>query len=207
MTGTSGFAGNPGGENATLTEGTHITLQLNDYLSTKLNNEGDKFSATVMEPIYLDDRLVVPKGSLITGSISRVVRPGRFKGKALMNLLFHSLRIQGRGEVPITASLVKVDAEGSAGVHTESTIEGERSIGKDVGRVAKPAAAGGTIGVVARGGKGGIFGTSLGAAAGLISIFATRGKDLELRRGSTLEVSLDRPLNIPVELDSSSIKN
>src|SRR5512142_883440 len=111
MTASAGSNGQGTGE-LVLPEGTHITLQLNDYLSTKSNTEGDRFTATVIVPVYQGDRLLIPKGSVITGSISRIVRPGRIKGKAVMNLLFQNLRIPGHGEYPIIASLSSVEAEG-----------------------------------------------------------------------------------------------
>jgi len=191
-----------------IAEGTRITLQLNEHLSTKLNSEGDSFTAVVTVPVFQGDRLVIPKGSIVSGSISRVVRPGRFKGKAVMNLLFQSIRIPGRGQFPIVASLVKVDPEGNAGVKSEGTVEGEGSVGSDVGRVMKPGLAGAGIGALAGGGRGSAIGAGVGAAVGLATVFATRGKDLEVRRGSAMDISLDRPLNLPLEAgEATSAKN
>jgi hypothetical protein len=187
-----------GGE-ISLPEGTGIKLQLNNNLSTKLNSEGDSFTADVIAPLYFSDRLVIPKGSTVTGSVSRVVRPGRLKGKAVMNLLFTSIRIPGRGELAIVASLARVDPEGNAGIGSEGTIRGEGSTGADAARILKPGLVGAGIGGLAGGGHGAVIGTGVGAAVGLVTIFSTRGKDLEMRRGSTLDISLDRPLVIPPE--------
>jgi hypothetical protein len=179
-----------------LPEGTRIVLQLNDYLSTKLSTEGDRFTATVTVPVYQNEHLLIPKGSTISGSVSRIVRPGRFKGKAVMNLLFQSVRIPGKGQFPLVASLASVDSEGSAGVRAEGTIEGDGSTGRDAGRVAKPGLTGAGIGALAGGARGAGIGAGVGAAVGLATVFATRGKDIEVRRGSTMEISLDRPLNL-----------
>ena len=54
---------------AILPEGTRIRLQLNEGISTKANGEGDPFKAIVTEPVYTADRVVIPKGSYVTGSI------------------------------------------------------------------------------------------------------------------------------------------
>jgi hypothetical protein len=186
------------GPEMVLGEGTRISLQLNDQLSTKLNNEGDTFTATVTESVYLKDRLVIPKGSIISGSISRVLRPGRFKGKAVMNLLFHSIRFPGSAvPVPIAASLVRVDQEGNAGVRDEGSITAEASKGRDTVKVAAPTLTGAGIGAIVNGGRGAAIGAGIGAAVGLASVLAGRGKDLELRRGSAMDIVLDRPLAIP----------
>lgn len=186
------------GSETALGEGTRISLQLNDYLSTKLNNEGDTFTATVTAPVYLKDRLIIPKGSIISGSISRILRPGRFKGKAVMNLLFSSIRFPGSAAaVPIVASLVRVEQEGNAGIRDEGTITGESSKGRDATKVAAPTLTGAGIGAIVNGGRGAAIGAGIGAAVGLASVLAGRGKDLELRRGSAMEIALDRPFAIP----------
>ena len=172
-------------------EGTRISLQLNDYLTTKLNNEGDSFTATVSEPVYLKERVVIPKGSIVSGSISRLLRPGRFKGKAAMNLLFSTIRIQGSPEVPMVASLTRV---GEQGAGNEGNVPASGSKGKDVAKVAAPTAAGTGIGAIVGGGKGAAIGAGIGAAIGLFSIAG--GSHLEINRGTAIEIILDRPLTI-----------
>ena len=188
-------------------QGTRISIQLNDHLSTKLNSEGDTFTATVTVPVSQGDKIVLPKGSIVVGSISRIVRPGRFRGKAIMNLVFHSLRTPGKAQMPIVASLMNVVQEGNAAVKAEGTVEGEGSKGKDVATVAKPGASGAGIGALVAGGKGAAIGSGIGAAVGLATVFATRGKDLEVQRGSTMEIQLDRQLVIPTESDGGIVKN
>jgi len=192
----------PASQEITIPEGTRISLQLSDHLSTKLNNEGDAFTAKVIAPVYVGDRVAIAKGSVVTGSVSRIVRPGRFRGKAVMNLLFQSIRIPGHAEITIpSASLVRVDAEGNAGVQPEGGVAGEGSTGRDTARVLAPGAAGAGIGTAVGGVKGTAIGAGVGIAAGLITVFATRGKDLEMRRGTTMDIALDRPLVIPPESD------
>jgi len=190
----------------TLPEGTRIALYLNDYLSTKQNSEGNAFTATLTAPLSQGDREVLRKGSVVTASVSRVVRPGRFRGKAMMTVMFHSIRIPGRRELPLAASLVSIDAEGNVSVKSEGSIEGDGSKGNDTARVAQSGAGGAGIGALAGGGKGAAIGTGVGAVIGIATIFATRGHDLEIRPGSTLNIVLDRPLVVPLESESSLVK-
>jgi hypothetical protein len=124
-----------------------------------------------------------------------------------MNLLFQSITIPGRGQIPIVATLVRVDPEGNGGIRSEGSLEGESSTGSDVGRVITPGLAGAGIGTVAGGGKGAGIGAAVGAAVGLATVFTSRGKDLEVRRGSTLDISLDRPLTIPSEGEDTAARN
>jgi hypothetical protein len=186
------------GNEVVLPEGTKINLQLNDYLSTKRNSEGDLFTATVIEPVYLKERVIIPKGSIISGNISRVLRPGRFKGKAMMNLNFVSIRLPGTAELPIVATLVRIDLDGNGGTQAEGTITSGDSKGKDAVKVAAPTISGAGVGAVAGGGKGAAIGAGIGAVIGLASL-AIPGKDLEIRRGAAMDLVLDRPLLIPAE--------
>ncbi len=196
-----GIAGTQAGGETTLPEGTLIQLELNDHLSSKLNQEGDTFTATVTVPVYISEHLMIPKGSLVTGNISRIIRPGRFKGKAVMNLVFQSLRLPGRGDVAILASLDRLDlSKGGAKVLSENRVEGDGSAGKDAVRVATPTLAGAGIGSLAGGGTGSAIGAGIGAAVGLGTVFTTRGKDLEILRGSGMEIRLDRPLQVSPEV-------
>jgi hypothetical protein len=197
----------PAASNTVIPEKTQITIQLNKKLSTKVNSEGDTFTAVVTTAIFLGDRMVIPKGSEVTGSISRILRPGRFKGRAVMNVLFQSIKIPGHGELPIVATLVGVDADVNGGVRSEGTVEGEGSEASDLGKIVVPGLAGAGIGGIAGGGKGAAIGSGVGAVIGLASVLATRGKDIEIPRGSTMSISLDRSLVIPFEEENDSAKN
>ena len=180
----------------TLLEGADIALELNDHLSTKVNKVGDPFTAKVLADVFEGDQIVIPKDSVVTGSVSRVVRPGRFRGRALMNLLFDSIRIPGKGEFPVVASLVELKTENESKVKAEGTIEARGTKRRDVGKVAKPGAVGAGIGALVGGGKGAAISGGIGAAIGLATVFATRGRDIEIRRGSVLEIVLERSLVI-----------
>jgi len=189
-------------------EGTRISLQLNNHLNTKSSSEGDPFKAIVTDPVCIGDRMIIPKGSVVSGSISHILRPGRaFKGKAALTLLFQSINIPGHGELPIVASLTGVDGQGNKGINAEGTKEGEGSKGRDIERVVTPGIVGAGIGTLAGGGKGAGIGGGIGAAVGLATVFSSRGKDIEMKRGSTLDITLDKPLPIPTEPEGVSARN
>ncbi len=186
-------------------EGTKIALQLNNRLSTKSNKEGDFFTAVVVEPVNQGERIAIPKGSTVSGSISRITRPGPMKGKAVMNLLFQSISIPGRGEHPIDAMLDKVNSE-EHGSHPEGTVKGNGSIKKDFGRVLMPSLIGAGIGGVSGGGRAAAIGGGIGAVIGIGAVLLTPGEDLDLSRGSPLSISLEKPLIIPADTDGATAK-
>jgi hypothetical protein len=189
------------GTEAVLPEGTRISLQLNDFLSTKQSQEGQPFTATVDIPVYLKDRIVIPKGSIISGSVSRILKPGRFRGKAQMNLIFSSVRLADSiREIAIVASLASIDPEAKAGTQAEGTISTEESKTRGAAKVATPTLVGAGIGAVVGSGRGAAIGAGVGAAVGLATILASRGADVELRRGCAMEIVLDRALAVPNEV-------
>ena len=166
-------------DGVTVPEGTEITLQLNKSLSTKDNREGDVFDAYVVEPVYSGDRITIPRGSVISGSISRITRPGRFKGKAVIHLLFQSIEVPGRGEIPIHASLDHIDSGGNTDIYTENLLAGSGTDAKSAGQMP---------------------GNNLtGPGGGITNVFWTRGKELEIHRGATMRISLKQELKIPLK--------
>jgi len=107
-------------------------------------------------------------------------------------LNFQTLVLPSGITVPIYTSLR--GAGGSGERKGEATIQGDSSKTDDAKTVGTAGASGGLIGVIANGGKGGAIGGAGGAAAGTAAVLLTRGKDLVLEPGTTIEVVLDRPL-------------
>ena len=175
-----------------LPDGTQITLQLNDTLSTASNTEGDKFTAVVAMPVYFGDRIVIPKGSVVTGSVSRVLRPGRIKGKAILDLVFQTIQIPSRKEADIVATLIWIDLEGVDGIHDtqigENRRDGEKTSGDSPRNSSALLPKAGTRSLTVEGKNIGIVSSSRPA------VFNSQGEDFEIHRGATMDILLDHPL-------------
>jgi len=174
-------------EEVLLPKGTQISLQLNDTLSTASNMEGDEFSAVVLSPVSIGNQIVIPRGSVVTGSVSRILRPDRLKGKAVLDLMFQSIRVPGYKRADISATLTRVDPAGSAGKqNAENFAERE----KPAGGAAKSGNS--KIGVRTQPNSG--KGSGISASGGLPSVFNSQGDDLSIPRGASIDITLDRPL-------------
>ena len=55
--------------------GTQVRLTLVNGLSTTVAREGDPFTATVAEPVFVGNELVLPAGAIVHGTVSSVERP------------------------------------------------------------------------------------------------------------------------------------
>jgi hypothetical protein len=172
-------------------KGTVIPIELTRALSTKNIKEGDNVYARTSFPITVDNKIVIPVGTNVKGVIKDAQRAGRVKGKASLTLSFQTLILPSGTTLPIYGSLGGSDEGTREG---EATVKGDSSKGKDAGKVAKGGLGGGAVGGLIGGRKGGLIGLGGGAAGGLASVLLTRGDDLNLPRGTGLEVVLDEAL-------------
>jgi hypothetical protein len=173
--------------------GTVIPVTLTSRVSTKNSRDGDGVYAKTSFPITVNNKIVIPEGSYLRGKITEVRKPGRVKGKGELTLNFQTLVLPSGINIPIYTSL---GGAGGAGERKgEATIQGDSSKGDDAKTIGTDAAAGGLIGVLAnRSAKGAAVGGAGGAAVGAAAVLLTRGKDLVLDPGTTIEIVLDRPI-------------
>jgi hypothetical protein len=177
-------------------EGTVLRLRLEHTLSTRTNRQGDRFTATVSEPVYADgsSEVVIPAGSSVKGTISQAERPGRVKGTATLHLRYETITLPGGQEQPMEATLIAV--QGSTVEEGEGSVKGQKTTGRDTATVGGGAALGAIIGAIAGGGKGAAIGAGVGAAAGTGTVLGTRGKDIDLPGGCIMEVRLLHSLDL-----------
>jgi len=182
-----------------LPEGTTIVFALNSSLSTKSNQTGDPFSGVVSRSVRVGETLVIPEGSVIRGTVGRVERPGRVQGRAELGLRFDQLELSDGQVYDLSASLTQLDQGEKEEVTEEGQVKGEGSKKRDAATIGAGAGIGAVIGAVSGGGKGAATGGAIGAGAGTAVVLLTRGKDVELKRGTELAIQLDRPLAITIK--------
>jgi hypothetical protein len=169
---------------------------LNNTLSTKTNQAGDPFAGVVSRSVRVGDKVAIPEGSAVRGSVSHVERAGRVKGRAELGLRFEALVLPGGEVLQMAASLSDLGESEKETVAEEGEVKGEGTKARDAVTVGGGAGVGTAIGAIAGGGKGAAIGAGTGAAAGAAVVLLTRGKDVELKRGSELAIQLDRPLTV-----------
>jgi type IV secretion system protein VirB10 len=172
--------------------GTVIPISLTSRISTKTAQDGDGVYGKTVFPITIDNKIVIPEGSFVKGKITAVKQPGRVKGKAELTLTFQTLVLPSGITVPMYSSLGSVGADAKR--KGEATAQGDGGKGKDAGTIATAGSEGALIGVLAGHGKGAAVGGAAGGAVGAATVLLTRGPDLVLQPGTTIEIVLDRPL-------------
>ena len=172
--------------------GTVIPVTLTSRINTKNAKDGDGVYGKTTFPITINNKIVIPEVSFVRCKVTEVRRPGRVKGKAKLTLNFQTLVLPSGITVPIYTSLGGVGGAGER--KGEATVQGDSSKGEDAKTVGTTASQGALIGVIADRGRGAAVGGGVGAAAGAAAVLLTRGKDLVLEPGTTIEIVLDRPV-------------
>jgi type IV secretion system protein VirB10 len=181
--------------------GTKVPLSLKQAISTKTAKEGDAVYAETTFPVAIDNKIIIPPGTYVQGKISQVKRGGHVKGRAELLIHFTSMIYPSGYTVMLPGSLENVPgAEKSTVKDSEGTIQQDSQTGEKLGTVAKTAGAGAAIGGIAgQGWKGAGIGAGVGGAVGGAIAMLSRGADVRLEPGTSVEMVIQRE----VPLDSS----
>lgn len=178
--------------------GTKVPLRLESGISTKNAKPGDGVYARTTFPVAIDDRIVIPSGTYIQGEIASVKRAGRVHGKAEVLMHFRTMIYPSGYTVALPGALEGApDAESTHVKGKEGTVQQDSDTGKKVATAAKTAATGAVVGaVVDRSISGAAIGGGMGAAVGTAIGMLTRGTDVRLPAGTTLEMVFERSVTV-----------
>jgi hypothetical protein len=182
-------------ETFTIPAGSTIHCRLTQTISTKLNFQGDAFTATVTEPYMMNGEQIIPVGSTITGRINDLLRPGRIRGVGEMRLSAEQISFPDGRTTQFNAVLLT--AYGADGVKVDSEeglVKGPSSRFRDIKEVGIGMGGGGFLGTVIGGVHGAVIGGAIGGAVALADTLRKRGQDLTLPTGTELSYQLTRPM-------------
>ena len=163
----------------TVPEGTEIQVRLDTPLSSRTARAEDRFEGTVMMPVYIDNRMVLPAGTRVRGTVVSAEPADRPARGGKLDLAFNSLELEDNTRVDIRSRVVSI---------SESIDKSETGQKAGMG-----AALGALLGSVIGGKKGALLGLIVGGAGGAIT---TRGEEVELPEGTILTLRTERPVNL-----------
>jgi hypothetical protein len=179
--------------------GTSFTISLKQPISSQINKVGDKIEGLVETPLIVENKVVLPKGSLINGQIAGIRSSGGAIRSGSLNLRFTNVTpLDSTASLPL---LAKVKTPSGSGV-----LEGE-GFKSNAGQIAAKTGVGAATGAVAgslgtlisRGnvGQGALIGASIGASIGLIqSLFQTKPQPVELENNAPLTLVLEQAFTV-----------
>jgi len=161
--------------------GTVLTVTIDQSVSTKDNQAGDRFLASLAEPVTVDGRTLLPAGTRASGTITLADSAGRVKGGAALALTLDSITLHGK----------------KYSVETNSFEEAGKGRGKRTAIGAGGGAAfGAIIGALAGGGKGAAIGAVAGGGAGTAGTAFTGKRDFTIPAETRLHFKLVKPLRV-----------
>jgi hypothetical protein len=181
-------------ETYAVTPGTKFLVKLEDELGTKGTQENSRFKVRTLEPLEAGNGIYLAAGAEIEGHISRVESAG-VAGRAKLWLTFDEIRTNF-GKLTIVAEVVSVPGDHSVKSSTkqEGLIEGRTSTQEAAAEAAAAGAAIGAVkGVKDKDKKEAAEGAALAALAAYL-MESGRGHELNLPKGTKLELELERPL-------------
>src|SRR5687768_11286473 len=167
----------------TIPAGTALPLELTTAVSSATAQVETPVSARLRRAVMVEGETILPAGAVVHGEVSEVDRAGRVQGRSRLALRFTSVVIDGRRESLRTNPV---------------SFEGEASKAADATKIGAGAGIGAAIGGILGGGSGAAKGAVIGGAAGTGAVLATRGKEVELASGATLDPTLAGAVEVEV---------
>ena len=162
-----------------------LGLQIERTVSSELARVEDKVEARVTRDVRVENRVAIPAGSTVRGSVTEVDKGGRIKGRARLAIRFHTI----------------VLADGSQlALKTEPVVrEGQSTGGESAAKVGGAAIGGAILGAILGGGKGAAIGGAVGAGAGTAAAMTNDRNPATLSAGTTVTVRMQAPVTVTVQ--------
>jgi hypothetical protein len=165
--------------------GTNLKVRLEDNLSSKESRVGDRFTATILDPVRFNE-------GTVTGHVSSIQKSGKIKGRTSMNLAFDTVRLSDGRNGTLHGYVTRVYGNDGGQADNEGGIESGSRTKQTVKRGAIGAGAGAVLGAIVGGGKGAAIGLILGGAGGAGSLAVQGSKELKLESGTEMMVRVTR---------------
>lgn len=161
--------------------GTPIVVRMGTSLNSKTTSTGDTFTGTLAHSVAVNGAVAIPSGAGVSGTVTDVKSPGRFKGEGILSITLNSINVRG---VPTT-------------IATSAYSETVKGKGKRTAVMAGGGTgAGALIGGLAGGGKGALIGGLVGAGAGTAGAAFTGNKELEIPAESVVTFRLAESITV-----------
>ncbi len=178
---TGGWFSSPDPVTYTLSAGEPLTVRTTSTLSSKTNQPGEQFVASLEQPLEVNGVVIAPKGAKVLGTVASSDPGGRVKGVAQISLALTEIAVDGKAYAI------------SSGTYVQTA---QKTVKKDAKKIGIGAGIGAAIGAVAGGGDGALKGAGLGGGAGTGVVLATHGDAAVVPAESVITFTLAEMLTV-----------
>ncbi len=172
-----------------------IRVRMDSELNSRSARTGDRFTTTVVDPVYVDGTEVIPAGSKVIGRVA-TVRRAESRKPGNISVSFTQVELPNRARYTINGSLTNVSS-GNVNTDNESTVEGRSNQKRDAVFIGGGAATGAAIGAIAGGGKGAGIGAIIGGGLGTLGRVVEKEQEAVVKSGTEFGVVLNRSVSLP----------
>jgi hypothetical protein len=165
---------------ATIPSGTVISIRMIDSIDSDLTGVGERFRASIDDPLSVNGEVVIPRNADATVQVARVEQSGAITGSDEVALKLFNISVGGRTyELATNYAEIRSEGKGASTAKTTAVTTGVGAI----------------IGGIVGGGRGAAIGAGAGAGTG-VAVSAARGKKLTIPSESRLDFVLREPLTV-----------
>jgi hypothetical protein len=174
-----------------------IRVRMDTELNSRTARIGDRFSASVTEPVYGGESgvTVVPVGSKVWGRVTSV-RPAGRRTPGNIAVSFYQVQTPNGVRHVINGSLTSLQTD-QVNADNEGTVKGRSNQKRDAVFIGGGAATGALIGAIAGGGKGAAIGAILGGGLGTGARVYEKEQEADVKSGTEFGVILNRAVSLP----------
>jgi peptidoglycan hydrolase-like protein with peptidoglycan-binding domain len=188
---------------STVPEGTVFHLRMETGLSSETARIGDHFKASLIDPVAMDGRVIIPAGSMVEGRVISVTRAKRMSKSGTIGIDFDSVRLPDGRTFNVQGELTAVNSRDQKGqVDEEGHVKGEDTTDRSVVFIGGGVGVGAVIGAISGGGRGAAAGAASGAAMGTAAVLLMKGNEAKVNPGTEFGMRLMRPLDVVVQTNS-----
>lgn len=164
-----------------------LGLQIERTVSSENARTEDRVTARVTRDVRVGNRIAIPAGSLVTGSVLDVDRGGRVRGRSRLSIRFHTLTLSDGTDITL---------------RTDPVIrEGQSASGESAAKVGGAAIGGAILGAILGGQRGAAVGAGIGAAGGTAAAMTNTPDAARLSAGTTITLRMQEQLIVSVPRD------
>lgn len=183
-----------------------IHMSVSQVLDSNINEEGDEFFAEVVNDVSGDLGVIIPKGTLAHGRISKTEEAKRLGRPAQISLDFDYLITPDGREIPI---------EGRMSTKLNPVVQTSKIVAQDLGYTLAGGAVGGFLALnwlgleaaIASQGYTLAGGAALGGAIGLGAALMRKGHDVLIAPGDEIKVKINTSVTLPVYRETALMQH
>lgn len=183
------IAAPPPAQHVTIPDGTPVSVQMIDTISSSVNHTGDIFHGELAKPLLVDKRMVAPAGTNMYLKLVEARSAGHISGQSELRVELYQLELHGRSYALVSNDYI---------------VKGVKRKKRSALAIIGGAALGAAIGAIAGGGKGAAIGAAAGGGGGAVYQEVTKGKAVTISSESTIHFVLQAPVEVTVPAATSA---